>query len=111
MPDFTMYSGDDRSFNVGITNEEGDPEDVSDALSITYGVFHPRTGVEQFKKELGDGITVVTSVVTVTLLPEDTEALLGGTYIHELEIITAENKTYTALQGEIVIKRGFIIHE
>jgi hypothetical protein len=111
MSDFTMYTGDDRSFNVGITNEEGVADEVSGATSIIYAIINPRNGVALATKDLSNGITVIASVVTVTLVPADTEGLLGGTYLHELEIITSDNKTYTALQGEIILKKGYITHE
>jgi hypothetical protein len=86
-------------------------KEVSGATSIIYAIINPRNGVALATKDLSDGITVVASVVTVTLVPADTEGLLGGTYLHELEIITSDNKTYTALQGEIILKKGYITHE
>jgi hypothetical protein len=54
-----MYTGDDRSFNVGITNEGGDAEDVSGATSIIHAIINPRSGVALATKDQGDTITLV----------------------------------------------------
>jgi hypothetical protein len=103
--DFTMYAGDTRVLTIGITDEDGAAVDVSTAQAIRFGVFGG--GVEQFVKDLDEGITVEDSVVTVTLEPADTQNL-SGSYVHELEIVDVNGHVYTALQGHMRVLKSYL---
>jgi hypothetical protein len=107
MPDLQLISGDSRTLQIAITDEAGAPVDVSTAQAIEYGIFDA-IGAARVTKTLGAGITVAAHIVTVELLPEDTDALLGGGYVHELEVITAAGKTHTVLQQTITLRRDYI---
>lgn len=104
--DFSMYSGDSRVLTISIRDEAGVAVDVSTATAIVYGIFRA-DGTLVVSKALGAGVTVVTSTVTVTLLPADTAAL-AGTYGHELQVTMPDGSVSTALHGEMTIVRDYI---
>lgn len=92
---------------VAITDEAGGAVDISTAQSIQYGIYE-QSGLVRLTKTLGAGITVATNIATIELLPTDTADLLGGSYHHELEIITAAGRVNTVLQGTIILRRDYI---
>ena len=102
-----MYAGDSKTLTILISDQAGDPVDVSDADSITYSIFSS-SATAKATKTLADGITVVTSTVTVALAPADTAALSAGEYTHELQVVTAALEVYTAMQGKLTVRRSYI---
>lgn len=107
--DVSLIRGDSRDLTITITDEAGAPVDVSTAPTITYGIFDRGVSTALVTKALGDGISVVTSTVTVTLDPADTTSLTPGEYFQELQIIMADGDVFTPLQGVIRLIRDYII--
>lgn len=103
--DFSMYSGDSRVLTITIRDEEGVAVDVS-STAIVFGIFRA-DGTQLLSKTLGAGVSVVTSTVTVTLLPADT-AGLSGVFGHELQITMPTGVVATALRGEVTIVKDYI---
>lgn len=106
--DYVMYRGNSKTIEVAITDSDGDAVDVSTAQAIAYGIFAPTGGVSLVTKTLADGVSVVTSTVTVALESEDAEELIPGIYIHELKIIDSAGKPTTALQGTIALRAAYL---
>jgi hypothetical protein len=104
---FSMVSGDNRSLAITIRDPAGALVDVSGASAIAWQLAASPHGVALVSKSLGDGISVVTSVVTVTLDAADTADLDDGLYHHELEIVHGGG-TSTVLAGQVAIARDII---
>lgn len=106
--DASLIRGDSRDLTINITDEAGVPVDVSTAPDITYSIFDVSNPVALVTKTIGDGVVVVTSTITVTLDAADTELLGPAAYVHEMQIIMADGKVYTPLQGVFTLVRDFI---
>lgn len=106
---YSMISGDSKSIDISLVDNDGAAVDVSTAGTATYKIASGPNAdsVVYVTKSLVSGITVATSTVTVALVPSDTENL-SGAYYHELLIVDAEGKQFRPIQGKVTITRNLI---
>ncbi len=105
--DFTMFSGDSRILTILIKDEAGVDVDVSAADTILYGIFK-KDGTVILQKALLSGITVAGNVVSITLLPSETQDIAPGQYMHECQISLLDGTVATVMQGQLHILRDFL---
>jgi hypothetical protein len=105
---FTIVSGDSKVLSVYIVDEAGVPLNVNSATAVDFRVM-TRHHVPIFFKSTNDGITVDGDLVTVYLLPADTVDLAPDTYNTELQITDSTGAIFTALQGKMIVRKGYIV--
>jgi hypothetical protein len=110
---YKVYQGNTDVVPVRITNKTTGAEiDVSGATDAVYGLFQPGDDPDApeqvVEKTLADGISISTSLVSITLLPEDTAELEPGTYIHELQLTLAGGAVKTVLQSQMTILPAYL---
>jgi len=99
---FSMKAGNSKTLSVPITNDAGSSIDVSGAASIVWTLAESRYSEPLLEKTLADGVSVVTSTVSVDLAPEDT-AGLDGLFYHQLQITDGSGGESTVLVGVVSI--------
>jgi len=104
---FSLHSGDSKTLTVSIVNAAGTPVDVSTAAAIAYKLAATPYSAALVSKALGSGISVATSVVSVTLLAADT-ALLAGMMYQEMQITDGSGNVATVLTGQVMIEGDLI---
>jgi len=110
MADTEFHRGDSLTINIAVTDSSGNAVDLSDAQASEYGIFDG-AGMQLVSKSIGAGVAIAANVVTVTLDPADTASLAPGLYTHELEVIDALDAVHTVYQGDILLKRDYILSE
>lgn len=105
---FTMFEKNDKILNFQVKDQDGNAVDISDALASIFAMFNASTGVEVFRATLGDGITVATSVVTVTI-PNDASGITTGGYLFELQLTDSGDNVNTVAQGSATVKESYIL--
>jgi len=93
--DFEMWSGDSITLNFVIE----DTADLAGSSSIKWAMSRSVRGPKLINKEG----TYEANVVTIELIPEDTEDIRPSRYYHELEIIDGEGRVSTAAIGSMRI--------
>jgi len=105
-----MYSGDDKSIAVTVTDPDGAAVTLTGATA-TWALATAPGAAPLVTKTSGDGEIAIggddANVVTVTLEPADT-ATLGGVYLHELQLVDGANKTHTVYQGTLYVQGDII---
>jgi len=97
----TMTRGDTRTFTVTMTDDAGDPYDLTDAsVDFTVG--------DLFDKSVGDGITVAdpeTGVAVITVDPDDTNGASDYRRAHryDVQVTLADGTVKTPLRGLFVV--------
>ena len=106
----SMYSGDDKSIAVTVTDPSGAAVTLTGATA-SWALATAPGATPLVTKTSTDGEIAIggddDNVVTVTLEPADTAAL-GGVYLHELQLVDGAAKTHTVYQGTLHV-RGDII--
>ena len=93
----TMTRGDTYAFDCGM------PSDIVDSIdAMVLSVKNrPTDRVYVFQKSIGDGIEKHDDhTYRVRIAPEDTERLIPGKYVYDLELTIGED-VYTPLSGTI----------
>lgn len=111
----SVFSGDDVSITVTITNELGQPLDLSNLTNADWQMSTLRADgtfsrTPSLQKSLSSGIVILDSAngrLEVTLNSVDTDALSGDFY-HELQIIDSVLKQQTVMIGKLTIRRGLV---
>lgn len=99
----TMVIGDTLSFNVFVSDREGNPVMVDSAAFTCKKVVNDATGI--FQKDLEDGITQDdTGMITVRVAPEDTASLYAGLYFYDMEI-GVDDDIFTLLRGVLTLEQ------
>lgn len=102
---FEMFAGDTRQITISVTDEDGAalPLTGYDAIWVVY---KQTTKELILSKVLGSGIMIPTPAngqIIIDLLPEDTEDITPGKYLHECEISTSSTDVSTVTTGIIKI--------
>ncbi|QLH77446.1 hypothetical protein HZS55_09125 [Halosimplex rubrum] len=102
-----MYSGDSQSIRATVTDEAGDPVDLSSS-DLTFVLAED--GSAAVTKTTGDGISVTgadDNVAVVDLDAEDTDDL-DGAYDIELQQTDSGGNVATLTRGTLSIKSDLI---
>jgi hypothetical protein len=105
--DFDMVSGDNKVITVNIIDEAGRPLNINSATAADFWVM-TRHHVTVVTKSLGDGVTLDSTNIVVTLLPADTVDLKADLYYTELQVIDAAGEVFTPVQGKLFLKKGYV---
>ena len=109
--DFEMHQGDTKRLVVTIVDPAGAPISLVAVDSVKWWVAKKVTStVRLIEKSVGSGIEVTNAaggVVTISLDPDDTEAV-SGSYYHELEVIDSAGDIGTVLRGTMTILRALV---
>lgn len=105
--DYEIVSGDNKTLSITVRDENNAVLDVSTAQKITYVIVNAFMDQIVVMKDRSSGIVATPTAVTVTIDPSDTQGF-SGEFIHELEIVDALGQTFTALQGEVLIRKDYI---
>lgn len=98
----TMIKGDTLSFNVEVTDEDGERIEVDSAFFTCKKIATDSENI--FQKRLNSGITQSDVLLTVRVSPEDTEDIEAGRYWYDLQL-GIENDIYTVLIGILDIEQ------
>lgn len=110
-----MHAGDTKRLHFTLTSgaPNNDALDITDAnvrWQVSKGTTARFSSIPVISKEIDDGITVTDAfegLLTIDLLPEDTESL-KGTFYYELEVIDATGDVATAATGQMIVKPALI---
>ena len=101
-----MSRGDDETLEVTVRDNAGAVVDISTATPIVCTVRQTTESKELIKKTLAASQIAITDgpngVLEVTFLPADTQDLLPGDYVYDVEL-TLSSKKKTVVQGNLVI--------
>lgn len=106
---FDMVSGDSKDIVVSVLDESDQVVPITGA-SATFILSKTRFTAALVTKTVGSGITITDGaggVLTVSLLPADTEPLIGQHYF-EIELIDTNAKESTIVVGYINIAKNVI---
>jgi len=102
-----MYSGDDQTIEITVTDADGNPVDLSNS-ELTFVIS--RYDTAEVTKTTGSGITVGgtdSNVATVQLDASDTEAL-SGEFDLELQQTDGAGNVATLTRGRLTIEADLI---
>lgn len=98
----TMVRGDTLSFNVEVTDGNGEIIEVDSAHFTCKKISTDDSNV--FRKALGDGISQNEDGMTVRVAPEDTRNVNAGQYFYDMQIGVGED-IFTILKGVLEIEQ------
>ena len=98
----TMVRGDTLSFNVEVTDADGEIIEVDSAYFTCKKISTDDSNI--FKKALGAGITQDEDGMTVRVAPEDTRNVNAGQYFYDMQIGIRED-IFTILKGVLEIEQ------
>lgn len=103
---FQMYAGDDKTLQVTVVDEDGDPVNLT-AASIKWQATRSlgKTSAISKTATAGGGITITDASngeFEVTLTAANTDGL-SGTYQHEAEVTFVDGTKSTVLSGTMNI--------
>ena len=98
----TMVRGDTLSFNVEVTDANGEIIEIDSAYFTCKKLATDDVNV--FKKALGAGITQDEVGLTVRVAPEDTRNVSAGQYFYDMQIGIGSD-IYTILKGVLEIEQ------
>lgn len=102
---FTMHSGDDKTLQFTVKDQDGVVVDITGA-SITWA-FAARVGATAIaSKTVGSGITITDAaagVFQVTIDAADTASLTGGVLYHEAQLVDSGGVKSTIAYGDMTI--------
>jgi|GEM_PF-4150342 len=103
-----MYSGDDQTIEITVTDDAGDPVDLSGS-ELTFVIAED--GSAEVTKATADGDISITgannNVATIQLDASDTDDLDGAYHI-ELQQTDSGNNVATLTRGTLSIKQDLI---
>lgn len=102
--DFDLFAGEDKQINFTITDDAGDPVDLTGTNAV-WVLARLRSVQENLIEKTvdGGGITISSNVYQVHLDEGDTDQL-SGKYRHELRMIDSAGQIETVLaigQGQV----------
>ena len=106
---FSMVSGDSKDIVVSVLDERDQVVPITGA-SATFILSMTEFTAALVTKTVGSGIVITDGpggVLTVSLLPADTEPLIGQHYF-EIELIDSGGKESTIVVGHIDIAKNVI---
>lgn len=98
----TMVRGDTLSFNVEVTDSDGEIIEVDSAYFTCKKISTDDSNI--FKKALGAGITQNEDGITVRVAPEDTRNVNAGQYFYDMQLGVGED-IFTILKGVLEIEQ------
>ena len=98
----TMVRGDTLSFNVEVTDANGEIIEVDSAYFTCKKLATDDVNI--FKKALGAGITQDEVGLIVRVAPEDTRNVSAGQYFYDMQIGVGED-IFTILKGVLEIEQ------
>lgn len=98
----TMVRGDTLSFNVEVTDANGEIIEIDSAYFTCKKLATDDVNV--FKKALGAGITQDEVGLIVRVAPEDTRNVSAGQYFYDMQIGIGED-IFTILKGVLEIEQ------
>lgn len=99
---FNLYQGDSEPLRVTVRNNDRQEVDVSASSQIWYVIYVEDIDRPVLIKELGRGITVDRSVISVEFEAQDTESLYGN-YYHSLKVADDLGRVYTVYHGQMAV--------
>lgn len=111
--DFTMWSGDDKTLTITVTDANDVVVDLTGASALVWILKRSKHAAAILvTKGLGAGVTITDAengIFTVDLNPADTAALTQNNYYHEAQITDASGNISTLLIGTANIKFDAIV--
>lgn len=108
VPFFTMYAGDDKLINFMVINQDDEAVDMDGATAAIFAMFEADNGVEKFRLELMDGVTIANSVIAVVIPKESFDNSSIGDYFFELQVTDGNGYVQTLAQGTATVKKAYI---
>ncbi len=106
---FEMHSGDSKDIRVSVLDELDAVVDITGATAVFILSKNPYSAAIVTKSS-GSGIVITNGpggILTVSLDPADTDALLGSFY-YEIELTDALLKVSTIVVGQINIRADVV---
>lgn len=102
--DFTIYAGNTAEISASISGSDAGAYDVSSA-SIEWTMQEYPKSASLVRKTTDSGITVSTSIVTITIDASDMQNY-AGTYHHEARATDASDRVSTLFTGNVIIYKS-----
>jgi len=113
--DITHYKGDDGQIRITAKDADGNAVDLTDATARWWMAKAVTSTGDNIliQKSTADGGIVISEdsgfwILTIELLPEDTESLTPGKWYHELEVVDAAGDISTMTIGKFILKPTLI---
>lgn len=107
---FTMWSGDDKTLEVTVVDENGSVQDIT-GMTIDWHLARKVTTSALVQKATGGSGIVISDgsagVFQITLSAADTDDL-SGKYYHEAQVTDSSGNISTVTVGTITINRDLI---
>lgn len=106
MTDITMRQGNDLKVVVSVTDQAGDPVDISGASEITWAVSESvdsETTILEKRLSLEEILQAGVTAFSFEISSAESAAIEVGIYYHEALVVTADDKAYTTLSGQFTI--------
>jgi hypothetical protein len=109
---FEMFQGDTTTITISVLDTAGSAVNIS-GYAASWVMYVPTTHETILEKTTvsGGGITIAdpsTGVITIALLPVDTENITPRLYNHECEITLDTDNVYTVAVGTVAMLYGKI---
>ena len=110
--DFEIVSGNDRSVNITVTDDDGNAVDLTGATITWKAATSPEASSALITKtnDSTNGISVSTpsnGVLTINLDPADTQSL-DGVYYHETLVTDSSGNKSTVAIGHMKVRPNLI---
>lgn len=111
--DIEFFSGNNVSLDCAFVDQgsiDEPPFDLSGIQRLEYGLSRKAQGQPIFKKDLNDGVTVLSPVnglAQIILNAEDSEPL-SGIFYHEVRVVDSHGKKLTLMYGSVTIKTNLL---
>lgn len=103
---FNMYRGDCPPLTIVVKDKQGQEIDVSSSVEIIYCIYDQNNKL-LVQKEIGRGVQVERSVISIEFAAEDTLSLLG-IYRHSVKVMDDLGRTFTVYQGDMAVLEEYI---
>lgn len=105
-----LYQGTTRLLDVAIVDATETAVDLGAVDAIDWQMAPNAWATPTLSKTLGDGITITDSaggLISIAIVPADTESLPCGRYYHECRVSEGSNRT-KIFTGHITLLRDLI---
>jgi len=112
MSKITIYRGDDVNINLTITDEAGDPVDIT-GYEFFFTCKVNDTDAESaalIKKDVSTH-TNPTQGLTTIILDNDLTAVTPGTYVYDIQMKDTSSKITTLIKGRFVITQDVTLRK
>jgi hypothetical protein len=105
MPNLTVYKGDDKDFNLTLTDGDNNTPINITGDTIWFTVKENETDADPgvLQKEITSHTSPTTGQTTISLSNSDTGNLTPAEYYYDIQRVTAAAKVQTLVKGRFIV--------